>query len=159
LGHVPSPFDCSQVIRGLKTLPHRMKTHQRNALKVAEHLLNYSEIEDLRHPGLPCHPQYELFKSQTSGHSAVISFYLKGNFNKSIQFMNNLKIFTQGLSLGGYESLVELPSLCSHRDVPEEIKQTLGITDNLIRMSVGLEDVCDLIEDIDQSLEQLRRTI
>ncbi|XP_018571783.1 putative cystathionine gamma-lyase 2 [Anoplophora glabripennis] len=154
-GHVPCPFDCYQVIRGLKTLPFLMKKHQFNSMEIAKYLESHPKIESVLHPGLPSHPQYELFKSQTSGYSGMVSFYLKGGVEESQKFMNGLRYFTQAVSLGGYESLVEMPLLNSHHNIPEELQKRMKYTGNLIRMSVGLENVCDLIEDLENSLANM----
>ncbi|KAJ8931884.1 hypothetical protein NQ314_015153, partial [Rhamnusium bicolor] len=154
-GHVPSPFDCYQVIRGLKTLPLRMKRHHSSSLEIAKYLMCHPKIESVIHPGLTSHPQHQLFKTQTSGHSGMISFYLKGGIEETKKFMNNLEVFTQAVSLGGYESLVQVPSLCTHAILSKEVKMALNLTDNLIRMSVGLENVCDLLSDLERSLDKL----
>ncbi|CAG9770564.1 unnamed protein product [Ceutorhynchus assimilis] len=155
MGIVPSPFDCYQVNRGLKTLALRMEKHKENALVVAKYLENHPKVEKVLHPGLPSHPQYELFKKQTSGHSGTFSFYLKGNIESSKKFLQTLKIFTLAESLGGYESLAELPSVMTHASVPPEQRAVLGISDTLIRLSVGLEDVEDLIVDLENAFSSV----
>jgi len=152
MGIVPSPFDCFQVNRSLKTLAVRMRQHTSNALVVAKFLENHSKVEKVLHPGLPSHPQHEIFKKQTSGHSGMVTFYLKGNLENSKKFLSSLKVFTLAESLGGFESLAELPSVMTHASVPPEQRKTLNITDSLIRLSVGLEDVEDLIQDLNQAL-------
>lgn len=151
MGIVPSPFDCFQVNRSLKTLAVRMRQHTSNALVVAKFLENHSKVEKVLHPGLPSHPQHEIFKKQTSGHSGMVTFYLKGNLENSKKFLSSLKVFTLAESLGGFESLAELPSVMTHASVPPEQRKTLNITDSLIRLSVGLEDVEDLIQDLNQA--------
>lgn len=109
MGIVPAPFDCAMVNRSLKTLALRMKQHNHNGLVVAKYLESHPKVEKVLHPGLPSHPQHELFKKQTSGHSGVFSFYLKGGLEESKTVLKALKVFTLAESLGGYESLAELP--------------------------------------------------
>lgn len=110
MGVVPSPFDCFQVNRGLKTLAIRMRQHSYNGLKVAQYLEKNPHVEKVLHPGLPSHPQHELFKKQTCGHSGVVSFYIKdATLEQSKKFLSSLKVFTLAESLGGFESLAELP--------------------------------------------------
>jgi len=155
MGIVPSPFDCSQVNRSLKTLALRMKQHNYNSLAVAKFLESHSKVTKVIHPGLPSHPQHELFKKQTSGHSGMVSFYIKGGLEESKKLLSTLKLFTLAESLGGYESLAELPSVMTHASVPEDQRRVLNITDNLIRLSVGLEDVEDLIDDLRKALDAI----
>jgi len=152
IGPVPSPFDCYLVNRSLKTLHIRMRTHMENGLAVARFLETHPCVERVIHPGLPSHPQHELAKRQCYGHSGMLSFYIKGGLDESKAFFKNLKIFTLAESLGGYESLAELPALMTHASVSPEERKVLGIGDNLIRVSVGLEDVGDLIADLDEAL-------
>ncbi|CAF1035303.1 unnamed protein product [Rotaria sordida] len=154
IGAVPSPFDCYLVNRGLKTLAVRMRQHMLSALRIAKYLEKHKYIERVIYPGLESHPQYELYKKQMSGFSGMISLYLKGDeVEKSQRFLKHLKLFTTAESLGGYESLVELPAIMTHASVPEEHRRELGITDGLIRISVGLEDVRDLLNDIENALQ------
>ncbi|EDW67410.1 cystathionine gamma-lyase [Drosophila virilis] len=153
LGIVPSPFDCYQVNRSLKTLSLRMEQHQANALQVAKFLESHDFVEQVLHPGLPSHPQHQIALAQTYGYSGVFSFYIKGGLAHSTAFLKALKVFTLAESLGGYESLAELPSIMTHASVPAEDRKTLGITDALIRLSVGLEDAADLIDDIKNALD------
>ncbi|XP_034100147.2 cystathionine gamma-lyase [Drosophila albomicans] len=153
VGIVPSPFDCYQVNRSLKTLSLRMQQHQSNALQVAKFLDSHAFVEKVLHPALPSHPQHEIALKQTYGYSGVFSFYIKGDLKHSSAFLKALKIFTLAESLGGYESLAELPSVMTHASVPAEDRKTLGITDGLVRLSVGLEDADDLINDLNQALD------
>merc|ERR1712013_791138 len=153
IGPVPSPFDCYLVNRSLKTLRVRMEEHQRNSLIVGKWLEAHPGIESVRHPGLPSHPQHELVKSQCYGHSGMISFYLKGGLEESKTLLSALKLITLAESLGGYESLAELPYLMTHASIEEKERVALGVTDNLIRISVGLENVEDIIADLDQALK------
>lgn len=153
-GIVPSPFDCYLVNRSLKTLALRMERHKSNSLAIAKYLEKHPKVERVLHPGLPSHPQHELAKKQTYGHSGIMSFYIKGGMKESTVFLQSLEVFTLAESLGGYESLAEVPSVMTHASVPAEQRAALGITDNLIRLSVGLEDADDLIVDLKQALEK-----
>lgn len=153
-GIVPSPLDCYLVNRSLKTLALRMERHKSNSLAIAKFLEKHPKVERVLHPGLPSHPQHELAKKQTYGHSGIMSFYIKGGMEESTKFLQSLEVFTLAESLGGYESLAEVPSVMTHASVPPEHRALLGITDNLIRISVGLEDADDLIVDLKQALEK-----
>nr|CAD7433071.1 unnamed protein product [Timema monikensis] len=152
-GIIPSPFDCYLVNRSLKTLAVRMREHMKNSLKVALFLENHPLVVKVLHPGLPSHPQHELAKKQSYGHSGMLSFYIKGGLQESQMFFKALKVFTLAESLGGFESLVELPCMMTHASVPYDQRIALGITDTLIRVSVGLEAPEDLIADLDQALK------
>lgn len=153
IGAVPSPFDCFLCNRGLKTLHVRMREHQRNALAAAQFLETHSQVERVLYPGLPSHPQHQLAKKQCYGFSGMLSFRIKGDASTTKRFLNALKIFTLAESLGGYESLIEVPSLMTHQSVPPEQRAELGITDTLMRLSIGLEETGDIIEDLDQALK------
>lgn len=153
IGPVPSPFDCYLVNRSLKTLRVRMEEHQRNSLKVGEWLEAHPAVHSVRHPGLPSHPQHHLVKQQQYGHSGILSFYLKGGLKESKTLLSALKMITLAESLGGYESLAELPYSMTHASIEEKERVALGVTDNLIRVSVGLENVEDIIADLDQALK------
>lgn len=147
IGGVPSPFDCYLVNRGLKTLHIRMREHQRNAFAAAQYLESHPCIERVLHPGLPSHPQHELAKRQSYGHSGMVTFFVKGAGEKEIRaFVKALKVITLAESLGGYESLVKIPALMPPR-------YELGVPVNLVRFSVGLEDISDIISDLDQALK------
>ncbi|KAM5148186.1 cystathionine gamma-lyase [Mantella aurantiaca] len=152
LGAIPSPFDCYLCNRGLKTLPLRMRQHFRNALAVAMFLEKDPRVDKVIFPGLPSHPQYELTKRQCTGVPGMITFYIKGNLEHAKIFLKSVKVFALAESLGGYESLAEHPAIMTHASVPEEDRVLLNISDCLIRLSIGLEDVEDLIEDMDQAL-------
>lgn len=154
-GIVPSPFDCYLVNRSLKTLALRMERHKSNSLAVAKYLEKHPKVERVLHPGLPSHPQHELAKRQCYGHSGIMSFYIRGGLEESTVFLKALEIFTLAESLGGYESLAELPSVMTHASVPAEQRALLGITDGLVRLSVGLEDADDLIADLKQALAKV----
>ncbi|XP_064285273.1 cystathionine gamma-lyase-like isoform X2 [Passer domesticus] len=153
LGAVPSPFDCYMCNRGLKTLHLRMKLHSKNGLAVAEFLQSHPRVERVIYPGLSSHPQYELMKKQCTGCPGMVTFYIKGKKGNAIAFLENLKVFTLGVSLGGFESLAEHPYTMTHGYMDAKTKEELGITDTLIRLSVGLEDEEDLLADLDQALE------
>ncbi|XP_069683001.1 putative cystathionine gamma-lyase 2 [Periplaneta americana] len=151
-GLSPSPFDCYLVYRGLKTLPIRMRQHMKIALKIAQFLESHPLVEKVLHPLLPSHPQYELTKRQTTGHSGMVAFYVKGGLKETSDLLKKFKVINLAASLGGVESLVMVPAVLSHASFPQEDRLRLGITDNLVRLSVGLEDVDDLREDLDQAL-------
>ncbi|XP_067126848.1 cystathionine gamma-lyase [Centruroides vittatus] len=153
LGAVPSPFDCFLVNRGLKTLPIRMERHMENGLAVGRFLEKHPMVEKVLHPGLPSHGQHELAKRQCSGFSGMVSFYIKGGLEEAQTFVKSLKCFTLAESLGCVESLVEIPSLMTHQSVPEEQRKEIGITDNLIRLSVGIEAKEDILDDLNQALK------
>ncbi|CAN8217132.1 unnamed protein product [Coccothraustes coccothraustes] len=153
LGAVPSPFDCYMCNRGLKTLHIRMKLHYKNGLAVANFLGKHSHVKRVIYPGLPCHPEFHVTQKQCTGVSGIVSFYINGTKENALAFLRNLKVFTVGFSVGGFESLAEHPASMTHQNMPEEQKEHLGITDTLIRLSVGLEDEEDLLADLDQALE------
>jgi len=153
IGTVPSPFDCYLVLRSLKTLVVRMKAHGENGLAVAKFLQSHPAVERVVHPALPSHPQHQLAKKQCYGHSGMVTMFIKGGLENSRKFFKNVKVFTLAESLGGYESLCELPSLMTHASVLPEDRARLGITDTLIRLSVGIESQDDLIKDLDQALK------
>lgn len=151
-GIIPSPFDCYLVNRSLKTLKLRMKEHMITGLKVARFLESHPAVERVLHPGLKSHPGYDIAKRQWSGCSGMLSFYIKGGIEKSKLFLKTLKFFQTAESLGGYESLAEIPSIMTHASVPSDVREQLQITDNLIRLSVGLEEAEDLISDLNEAL-------
>lgn len=151
-GAVPSPFDCWLSLRGVKTLAVRMRAHQENALRIAEFLQGHPLVESVRYPGLPGHSQHELALRQMSGFGGMISFQLRGGRAEANAFFKNLKCFSFAESLGGVESLACYPPTMTHGAIPKEDRERRGINDGTIRLSVGLEDVDDLIEDLDQAL-------
>ncbi|XP_065834237.1 cystathionine gamma-lyase-like [Oscarella lobularis] len=153
LGAVPSPFDCYLANRGLKTLHVRMRQHGENAIAVAKFLESHEQVVKVFYPGLPSHPQHEVAKRQMKGFGGMVSFQIKGDMKNSQEFFKHLKIFALAESLGGFESLAELPSAMTHASVSEEMRKELGVTDTLIRLSVGIEDEEDIIADIDQALK------
>ncbi|PVV03466.1 hypothetical protein BB560_002056 [Smittium megazygosporum] len=153
IGAIPSPFDCYQALRGLKTLSLRMKQHGENALAVAKALENSPYVEKVIYPGLESHPQHQLAKSQMKGFGGMVSFYIKGDLETARLFFKNVKYFTLAESLGGVESLAEIPSLMTHGSVSAADREKLGISDTLIRLSVGIEDTEDLVEDVLNALK------
>jgi cystathionine gamma-lyase len=151
-GSVPGPFDCFLVLRGIKTLAVRMERHQQNAMKIAQFLENHPKVRRVIYPGLKSHPQHELAKKQMSGFGGIISFFIKGGLTASRSFLEKVEIFSLAESLGGVESLIEHPAIMTHTSLPQEVKEKLGISDELIRISVGIENVDDLIDDLDKAL-------
>lgn len=145
-GPVPSPFDCYLVLRSLKTLKIRMEAINKNALKMAHYLETRKDIiERVIYPGLKSHPQYKIAKKQTTGNGGIISFVIKkGTANDSRHFLKNLKVFLLAESLGGVESLAEVPALMTHASVPKDHREKIGISDGLIRLAVGIEEYEDL---------------
>jgi len=154
VGAIPSPFDCYLVTRGLKTLPIRMKAVMESSTKVAEYLLEHPKIDAVFHPGLPSHRGHTLAKQQCSGHSGLMSFRIKEGAGSSLEFLKNLKLIQNAGSFGGCESLAELPAYFTHLAVPRETRLKLGITDNFVRLSIGLESTEDLIDDLGQALKK-----
>ncbi len=153
-GAVQAPFDCYLAHRGIKTLAIRMKCHQTSAMIVARHLEQHKGVERVLYPGLPSHPQHKLASTQMQGFSGMLSFYIKGDLQTAKTFLSSTRLFCLAESLGGVESLIEHPALMTHASLPAEMREKLGIQDTLIRLSVGIEDVEDLIEDLDQALEK-----
>ena len=152
LGPITSTFDSYLILRSLKTLSLRMERHSKNALILANELTNHKKIDNVIYPGLESHPQHELAKKQMNGFGGIISIELSGGLNASKTFLEKTKIFTLAESLGGVESLIEHPALMTHASVPENIRKEIGISDGLIRLSVGIESVEDLIDDLNQAL-------
>jgi len=157
-GIVPSPFDCYLANRGAKTLHVRMERHQKNAMAVAKFLEAHEMVTRVIYPGLASHPQHELIKKQCHGYSGMISFDIKGNLESAKTFLKSLKIFYLAESLGGFESLIEHPAIMTHASVDPEDRVKLGISDTFIRLSVGLEDAIDLIEDLDNALKAAQKS-
>lgn len=155
LGNVPSPFDCYLVLRGLKTLSIRMEKHQSNALAIAGFLENHPQVKRVYYLGLPSHPQYELSKFQSTGFGGIISFEITGGEKQAVKFLENLKLFVLAESLGGVESLIEHPALMTHSSLSPEERGFAGISDSLIRVSVGIEDLKDLQNDLEQAFKKI----
>lgn len=148
MGGIQGAFDSFLCLRSLKTLGLRMKAHQENAFKVAEFLSENPKVSRILYPGLKSHPQYELAKKQMFGMGGMITFFIKGGLPEARSFLENVQIFALAESLGGVESLVEHPAIMTHASVPLENRKKLGIDDSLIRLSVGIEDINDLLEDL-----------
>lgn len=152
VGGVPGPQDCFLVMRGLKTLHVRMERHAANAMEIAHFLEKHSKIERVIYPGLESHPQHRLARQQMSGFGGMITFFIKGGLSEARSFLEKVKIFTLAESLGGVESLIEHPAIMTHASIPAETRRQLGIHDNLVRVSVGIEDLADLKDDLVQAL-------
>jgi cystathionine beta-lyase/cystathionine gamma-synthase len=152
-GSVPSPFDCYLYLRSLSTLALRMEKHEKNALEVARFLEKHPQVEAVFHPGLESHPQYQLAKKQMQGFSGMLSFKIKGDYTNVLKFLKKLKVFQLAESLGAVESLVNHPAKMTHASVPSEMKKQLGITDTLLRLSVGVESASTLVGDLKQALD------
>lgn len=152
VGAVLAPFDSYLTMRGIKTLELRMQRHNQNALALAQHLEAHSRVKRVIYPGLESHPQHSLAKRQTTGNGGVLSFEIDGTIDDAKTFLEKLRIFALAESLGGVESLIELPALMTHASVSKEVREQIGITDTLVRVSVGVEDIKDLIADVDQAL-------
>lgn len=152
-GGILGPHDSYLVLRGIKTLALRMQKHSENGLEIAKYLENHPKIEKVIYPGLPSHPQYALAQKQMRESGGMVTFTFKsGKKEDAVRFMENIKIFTLAESLGGVESLANLPASMTHASIPAEKRAELGIKDDLIRLSVGIEDAEDLIADIEQAL-------
>jgi len=155
IGPSQSPFDAWLVLRGLKTLAVRMEAHQKNAMAVAQYLEKHPKVEKVVYPGLKSHPQHAIAKKQMLGFGGMITFFLKGDIKKSNKFLSTVKLFALAESLGGVESLIEHPAIMTHASVPKKVRESIGLTDNLIRLSVGIENVQDLIDDLEQAFKAI----
>lgn len=154
VGPCLAPFDSWLVLRGIKTLAIRMEATQKNAQKIAEYLEKHPKVKSVIYPGLKSHPQHAIAKKQASGFGGMITFFIKGGIKESRAFLENVKLFALAESLGGVESLVEHPAIMTHASIPAEIRKQLGIHDNLIRLSVGIEDLDDLIADLEDAFKK-----
>jgi len=155
MGTCASPFDCWLVLRGIETLPVRMKRHEENAIAVANYLKGHPAVEKVFFPGLESHPGHEIAKRQMKGFGGVVSLEVKGGIESVNTFLRRLKVFYLAESLGSVASLAEHPATMSHASMPKDYREKVGITDGLIRLSVGLENIDDLVEDLWQALERL----
>ena len=153
-GAILSPFDSYLTMRGIKTLGIRMEKHSSNAQTIAQFLETHSKVKKVHYPGLRTHPQHEFAKKQMTSFGGVVSFEYNGNEEQTIAFLENLKIFSVAESLGGVESLVDHPATMTHAANSKEERQSAGITDSLVRLSVGIEDIEDLLEDLKQAFER-----
>lgn len=155
LGSVPGPMDCWLTLRGIKTLALRMRAHQENALALAEYLEKHPKIAQIHYPGLPSHPQYPLACKQMSGFGGMISFEVSGGLEAGKTVARSTQLFSLAESLGGVESLIGHPATMTHAAIPPQQRQAVGLSDGLIRISVGIEDPADLIADLAQALERV----
>ncbi|MFN0063466.1 MAG: cystathionine gamma-synthase [Myxococcaceae bacterium] len=156
VGGVPSPMDSFLVMRGVKTLHVRMQRHEQNALRIAEFLSAHPQAEKVRYPGLESHSQHALAKKQMRGFGGMLTFNIKGGLPAARAFLKHCELFACAESLGGVESLIEHPAIMTHASVPKETREQLGIADGFIRLSVGIEDVEDLIDDLKQGFSAAR---
>ena len=155
MGGIQSAFDAFLCLRSLKTLPIRMQAHASNAMKIANYLEKHPKVEKVIYPGLKSHPQHQLAAEQMSGFGGMITFYIKGGMEASRKFLENVQIFALAESLGGVESLIEHPAIMTHASVPPEMRKQLGIDDSLIRLSVGIESIDDLMKDLEQAFQKV----
>jgi cystathionine beta-lyase/cystathionine gamma-synthase len=154
VGGVPGPMDAWLVLRGIKTLAIRMREHEHNARQVAAFLLDHAKVARVFYPGLADHPQRDLARRQMSGFGGMISFEVKGGLEPARRVVERTRLFTLAESLGGVESLIELPAAMTHASIPAETRRAHGVADGLVRASVGIEDVADLISDLDRALAE-----
>ncbi|RMG22595.1 MAG: PLP-dependent transferase [Methanobacteriota archaeon] len=154
-GAILSPFECFMILRGTKTLSVRMREHQKNAMTIARYLESHPRVNRVIYPGLESHPQHELAKQQMSGFGGMLSFELNGELSDAKRFVENLQYFAVAESLGGVESLIELPAIMTHASVPPEERRKIGLADGLIRISVGIENVDDLLDDLEQAFNKI----
>lgn len=155
LGGVPSPFDCYLTLRGIKTLGVRMEKHQENAMAIAHFLQDNPKVKKVIYPGLSSFPQHQLATKQMSGYGGIITFFIDGGYDDVKSFLESLTVFALAESLGGVESLIEHPASMTHASIAKEDREKIGITDTLIRVSVGNEDVEDLIRDLSSGLTRV----
>lgn len=153
IGPSQSPFDSWLVLRGVKTLAIRMAQHEKNAQIIAEYLEKHPKVERVVYPGLKSHPQHAIAKKQMLGYGGMITFFLKGDIKKSKKFLETVELFSLAESLGGVESLIEHPAIMTHASVPKKVRESIGLSDNLIRLSVGIENVHDLLEDLEKAFK------
>jgi cystathionine gamma-lyase len=155
LGPCPSPFDCYLALRGVKTMALRIDASQKNAMQLAELLAKHPKIEECWYPGLASHAGHALMKKQARGFGGMITVKVKGAPELAKKLCDSLTLFTHAVSLGGVESLVTIPAMITHKAVPLDVRQKLGITDNMVRLSIGIEDYEDLKDDLLLALEKL----
>ncbi len=152
IGSVLSPFDSFLLLRGLKTLAIRMEAHCANAHAIALYLEAHPKVRQVIYPGLPTSPYHQIATKQMKGYGGMVSFYLEGGAEETGQFLAAIRLFSLAESLGGVESLIEVPALMTHASIPKEVREQIGIGDSLIRLSVGIEDLDDLLQDLEQAL-------
>ena len=151
---MPGPQDAYLTLRGAKTLAVRMRQHERNAREIAQWLENREDVARVFYPGLRSHPDHELAKRQQRGFGGVVSFRVRGGEERALRLASATRLFNLAVSLGGVESLICSPSTMTHKSVPAERKRELGISGDLLRISVGLEDAGDLIDDLSEALDR-----
>lgn len=152
MGGVASPFDSFLAMRSLKTLGVRMRAHETSAIAVAKYLEKHPKVARVIYPGLESHPQHRLAREQMTGFGGMITFFVKGGMGAARTMLESVRVFALAESLGGVESLIEHPAIMTHASVPPEVRKTLGIDDSLVRLSVGIEDLDDLLRDLEQAL-------
>jgi len=152
VGAIQGPFDSFLALRGLKTLAIRMERHCSNALAVAEYLEAHPKVERVYYPGLASHPQHALAKRQMPAGGGMVTIILKGGLAEARRFLERVEVFALAESLGGVESLIEHPAIMTHASVPADVRASLGVSDSLVRLSVGIEAADDLIADLEQAL-------
>ncbi|MBT5457084.1 MAG: cystathionine gamma-synthase, partial [Rhodospirillaceae bacterium] len=152
VGAVPAPWDCFLLLRSTKTLHVRMERHCTNARRIAHYLAEDPRVDHVIYPGLSTHPQHAIARQQMRDFGGMITMTLKGGLSESRVFLESLQLFSLAESLGGVESLVEHPAIMTHASVDADARQELGISDSLVRLSVGIEDADDLLGDLDQAL-------
>ena len=155
VGAIMNPFDSFLLLRSLKTLAVRMERHCENAMEIASYLENQKAIEKIIYPGLKSHPHHDIANKQMKGYGGMLTLILKGGLDSAKTFLERTEIFSLAESLGGVESLIEHPAIMTHASVPPEIREQLGIGDGLVRLSVGIESLDDLIQDLEVSLKGL----
>lgn len=155
IGPSQSPFDSWLVLRGVKTLGVRMKQHEKNAFEIARFLEQHPKVERVIYPGLESHPHHQLAKEQMSGYGGMITFFIKGGLDAARTFLENVDLFVLAESLGGVESLIESPAIMTHASIPKSEREKIGLSDNLIRVSVGIEEIEDLIDDMKNAFDKV----
>ncbi|MFC4544050.1 trans-sulfuration enzyme family protein [Halosolutus amylolyticus] len=157
VGDMLAPFDSYLVLRGLKTLHMRMRQHERNATAIAEFLEGHEKVSDVYYPGLESHPQHDLAREQMDGFGGILSFELEGDIDDAAAFLEALEEFTLAVSVGGVESLIELPAGMTHEPLPKAEREELGITDTLVRVSAGVEGTADLLADLERGFDAIEQ--
>lgn len=155
MGGICSAFDAFVSMRSLKTLALRMRQHEKNAIEIARYLEKHPKVEGVVYPGLESHPQHQLAREQMHGFGGMITFYIKGGLAEARKFLESVQVFSLAESLGGVESLIEHPAIMTHASVPPENRKALGIHDTMVRLSVGVEDLNDLLRDLAHALDQV----
>lgn len=153
IGSIAGPFDSYLALRGVKTLALRMQQHNKSGSEIADWLVQHPAVKKVIYPGLPYHPQCELASTQMDGYGGMISIFLNGGLKRTKKFLEKVQIFALAESLGGVESLIEHPAIMTHASIPKKQRQALGIHDNFVRLSIGIEDTGDLIEALDRALK------